>query len=152
MFQIERWFIERYLPDAGVVVDVGGGPGLFAVEIARLGCEVCEHHLTPKLGEQARQLACQLGKSVANAEVNNIEGFSQMGSGSLPAQNLATTLVAVRPEKISAESLARQLRQYGTPIFSRIQNDRVLIDPRTMLTGDDEIIVKALSSILGQKN
>jgi len=73
-----------------------------------------------------------------------------MGSGSLPAQNLATTLVAVRPAKISAESLAKQLRQYSTPIFARIQNDQVLFDPRTLLAGDDEILLKALLLILGR--
>jgi L-seryl-tRNA(Ser) seleniumtransferase len=93
-----------------------------------------------------------LSKSISGAEVTNIAGSSQMGSGSLPAQNLATTLVALRPEKISAESLAKRLRQYGTPIFARIQNDQVLIDPRTLLAGDDKIIVKALSEILGQAN
>ena len=37
MFQIERWFIERYLPELGTVIDVGGGPGRFSVEIAKLG-------------------------------------------------------------------------------------------------------------------
>ena len=105
-----------------------------------------------EIAEQAERLASQLRKSIADAEVKNIEGFSQMGSGSLPAQNLATTLVAVRPEKTSAESLARKLRQYSTPIFARIQNDRVLIDPRTLLAGDDKIIVNALFDILGQKS
>ncbi|GAG48714.1 unnamed protein product, partial [marine sediment metagenome] len=71
------------------------------------------------------------------------------GSGSLPTQNLATTLVAIRPEKISAELLASQLRQYSTPIFTRIQNDQVLIDPRTLLSGDDKLLIKALLDILG---
>ncbi len=105
-----------------------------------------------EIARQARRLASQLGKSIANAETASVAGFSQMGSGSLPAQDLPTTLVAVRPDKISAESLAKQLRQYATPIFARIQNDRVLIDPRTLLAGDDKIIVKALSGILGRTN
>lgn len=104
---------------------------------------------TTEIARQAKQLACQLGNNVASADVTTMPGFSQMGSGSLPAQDLATTLVAVRSEKISAESLAKQLRQYRTPVFARIQNDRVLIDPRTLLDGDDRIIVKALSEILG---
>jgi len=107
---------------------------------------------TSEIAEQAKRLASQLGESNIDAEAKTIAGFSQMGSGSLPAQNLATTLVAVRPLEISAESLAKQLRKYRTPIFSRIQNDRVLIDPRTMLTGDDEIVVKALCDILGLKS
>jgi len=72
-----------------------------------------------------------------------------MGSGSLPTQNLTTTLVAIGPEKISAESLANQLRRYSTPIFTRIQNDQVLIDPRTLLGGEDKIVIKALLEILG---
>ena len=61
MFQIERWFIERYLPESGTVVDIGGGPGRFAVEIARLGRDVVLTDLTPKHIEQARQLAEQEG-------------------------------------------------------------------------------------------
>jgi L-seryl-tRNA(Ser) seleniumtransferase len=106
---------------------------------------------TADIARQAKRLASQLSKGISEAEVTNTAGFSQMGSGSLPAQNLATTLVAVRPAKISAESLARQLRLHGTPIFARIQNDQVLIDPRTLLAGDDKIIVKALLDILGQR-
>ncbi len=56
---------------------------------------------------------------------------------------------ALRHEKTSAESLAARLRQYRTPVFARIQNDQVLIDPRTLLNGDDKIIVEALAEILG---
>jgi L-seryl-tRNA(Ser) seleniumtransferase len=99
--------------------------------------------------KQAESIALRLQKKITGAEVKTIGGFSQMGSGSLPAQNLASTLVAIRPEKITAESLAKRLRQYETPIFARIQNDSVLIDPRTLLIGDDEIIVKALPVVLG---
>lgn len=99
---------------------------------------------------QAESIALQLQKKITGAEVTTIGGFSQMGSGSLPAQNLASTLVTIRPRKIAAESLAKQLRQYETPIFTRIQNDSVLIDPRTLLVGDDEIIIKALPMILGR--
>ncbi len=103
-----------------------------------------------EIKEQAERLVMQLKEGISNATVTTLCGFSQMGSGSLPAQNLATTLVAVRPAKISAESLAKQLRQYSTPIFARIQNDQVLFDPRTLLAGDDEILLKALLLILGR--
>ena len=102
-----------------------------------------------EIAKQAKRLASQLNKDIAEAEVKTIAGFSQMGSGSLPAQNLATTLVAVRPAKINAELLAKQLRQYRTPIFTRIQNEQVLMDPRTLLVGDDKIVIEALSEILG---
>ena len=103
-----------------------------------------------EIANQAKRLVSQLNKSISGAEITGIAGFSQMGSGSLPAQDLATTLVALRPEKISAESLAKQLRQYTTPIFARIHSDQVLIDPRTLLPGDDKILVRALTEILGR--
>jgi L-seryl-tRNA(Ser) seleniumtransferase len=106
-------------------------------------------HDASEITKKAKRLASQLGKSISDSTITTIPGFSQMGSGSLPTQNLATTLVAVCPEKISAESLANQLRRYSTPIFTRIRNDQVLIDPRTLLSGDDKILVKALLDILG---
>jgi L-seryl-tRNA(Ser) seleniumtransferase len=105
-----------------------------------------------EIAEQAGRMALDLNKSVSGAAVTTICGFSQMGSGSLPAQNLATTLVALRPETISAELLAQRLRQYGTPIFTRIQNNQVLIDPRTLLVGDDKIVIEALVEIFSQKS
>lgn len=105
-----------------------------------------------EIAEQAERMALDLSKNVSGVAATTICGFSQMGSGSLPTQNLATTLVSLRPQQISTESLAQQLRRYSTPIFTRIQNDLVLIDPRTLLSGDDNIIVKALSAILGQAN
>ncbi|MFH1717713.1 MAG: L-seryl-tRNA(Sec) selenium transferase [Planctomycetota bacterium] len=105
-----------------------------------------------EITRQAKRLASQLKRSTCGCVVTTTAGFSQMGSGSLPAQNLPTTLVALNPEKISAESLAKRLRQYDTPVFTRIQNDQVLIDPRTLLSGDDRIAVKALIEILSQRD
>ena len=98
---------------------------------------------------EAKRMVRQLSKGISDTVVKTIPGFSQTGSGSLPAQNLATMLVAVQPEKISAESLAGQLRAYSPPIFTRIQNDQVLIDPRTLRAGDAEVIVRALLEVLG---
>ena len=100
-----------------------------------------------EIAKQAEGMAMELKKSISGAEITTICGFSQLGSGSLPGQNLPTTLVALQPEKISAESLAQHLRRYSTPIFTRIQNDQVLIDPRTLLAGDDEIVIEALRGI-----
>ena len=104
-----------------------------------------------EIAKQAEVMATELKKSVSGAEVTTIGGFSQLGSGSLPGQNLPTTLVALQPEIIGAESLTQRLRHYDTPIFTRIQNDQVLIDPRTLLVGDDKIVVEALIEIFSQK-
>jgi L-seryl-tRNA(Ser) seleniumtransferase len=100
----------------------------------------------------ARRMASRLSGSVTGAVVTTSPGFSQMGSGSLPAQNLATTLVAIKPNKTSAASLAVKLRRWTVPVFTRIHNDQVLIDPRTLRSGDDKIICEAMLSALGRKS
>jgi len=102
----------------------------------------------PEITEQAERLARQGRQSISGAVFTTVPGFSQMGSGSLPTQNLATTLVVIQPEKISAEQLANRLRHHSTPIFARIQSDQVLIDPRTLRDGDERILVEALREIL----
>ena len=61
---------------------------------------------------------------------------------------LPTTLVTVQPETMGAEALAKQLRLGGTPIFARVRNDQVLLDPRTLRAGDDEIIVTSVAEAL----
>jgi len=101
-----------------------------------------------EIRQRAERLAGAIGDEAAGATVTTAGGFSQMGSGSLPTQNLATTLVAIRPGTIGADALAKRLRLYETPVFTRIHNDQVLLDPRTLREGDDAIIVQAVTHVL----
>ena len=105
-----------------------------------------------ELSKKADQLEQQLSEAVEKASIEVIDGFSQVGSGSMPDQNLQTRLVAIAPRGMTAETLASRLRQYCRPIFTRIQNERVLIDPRTLQDGDDKVIISALGEILGGEN
>jgi L-seryl-tRNA(Ser) seleniumtransferase len=82
------------------------------------------------------------------AQINIMEGCSQMGSGSLPTQELPTALLTVRPDKISPDELARRLRLFTPPIIARIQDDQVLFDMRTMTPAEGKIVVAALNAIL----
>ncbi len=102
----------------------------------------------PALEAQAERMAAQLIDRLPDHGVTTMAGFSQTGSGSLPTQNLPTTLVAIRPVALSAQELGRRLRSYRIPIFTRIQNDQVLLDPRTLQAGDQEIVLQALIQIL----
>jgi L-seryl-tRNA(Ser) seleniumtransferase len=61
--------------------------------------------------------------------VDLIDGESMVGGGSLPGQTLPTTLLAFTG--FAAETLAKALRDQG--IIGRIQNDTVVLDPRTVL-------------------
>jgi L-seryl-tRNA(Ser) seleniumtransferase len=103
-----------------------------------------------EIRQRAERLAEALRERVEDVRISTTAGFSQMGSGSLPLQNLATTLVAIEPKTNGAESMAQQLRLHRTPVFTRIQNDRILLDPRTLQDGDDAIIVQAVAEALSK--
>lgn len=80
-------------------------------------------------------------------EVGIEDGFSQVGGGALPEENIPTCLVSLNPAKISVNSLEARLREMDPPVLSRIQKDRLLLDPRTLLEGDAEYIIAHLESI-----
>jgi len=101
------------------------------------------------IAKQAERIAKALSDVLSGTEVGVIEGASQMGSGSLPTQNIPTMLVAIRPGNMDASQLAARLRRGSPPIFTRIQKEQVLIDPRTLQEGDEALLVKALVKILG---
>jgi len=99
--------------------------------------------------KQAARLAGAIRKACPAAKVETCDGFSEVGSGSLPAQTMPTRLVAVASEKIGSTEIARRLRQRRTPVFARVSEEKVMLDPRTLLNGDEKIIVEALAEILG---
>ena len=103
----------------------------------------------PEIAEQAEQIARSIRDGAPAAQVTSADGSSQMGSGSLPTQNLPTRLVAVLPKEISPGELALRLRRYSPPIFSRIRAGQVLLDPRTLLEGEAEVVVRAVIEVLG---
>ena len=96
------------------------------------------------LSDQAERIAAALRERGIRADVAVADGFSQMGSGSLPAQNLPTRLVTLAPRALSAGELARKLRLGIPSVVARVKADRVLLDPRTLLEGDEPDLINAL--------
>ena len=60
----------------------------------------------------------------------------------------STWVVRLDPRGRSAERLAAQLRAADPPVFARIQDDAVLLDPRTLLPGEEDELVAVLSAVL----
>lgn len=89
---------------------------------------------------RASRLADRLAK-LPGFSVMVVEGESVAGGGSTPGQFLPTRLVAVAHAARGAQELAASLRRNRPPIIARVENDRVLMDLRTVLdeTQEDEI-------------
>ena len=80
-----------------------------------------------------------------------IDGRSTVGGGSLPGETLATKLLALStPQGSSADALAAQLRTGDPPVVGRIDEDRLLLDPRTVLPEQDEELTRAVARALGE--
>jgi L-seryl-tRNA(Ser) seleniumtransferase len=70
-----------------------------------------------------------------------IEGESAVGGGSLPGYGLPTVLIALTGP---ASRLAQALRHGDPPVIARIEKDACCIDPRTVLRGEDEVLIDAV--------
>jgi len=103
---------------------------------------------TKRLATRARTFRRHLKDIVeGECEIKAIDGFSQLGSGSLPAQYIPTKLIALKPQTMSAESLAAKLRDNEPPIFARIADDEVLLDLRTIREDETKVVEMAIKDI-----
>jgi L-seryl-tRNA(Ser) seleniumtransferase len=78
-----------------------------------------------------------------------VDGETMVGGGSLPGGTLPTRLVAIGSggERKLSQRAARRLRAQETPVVGRIDNDILLLDPRSVLPEEDKIVVEALRAL-----
>ena len=90
------------------------------------------------------ELTTRAEKWRAETGVGVIErGRSAIGGGSLPGQTLPTTLLVIDVET-GPDAFAASLREGPVAVVVRIENDRVLLDPRTVLADQDSAVIEAL--------
>ena len=75
-----------------------------------------------------------------------IAGESAVGGGSLPSETLPTWLFALDVKK--PDKFLSQLRKQNPPVIARTENDRVLLDPRTVLPEQEGALLVALQNTL----
>jgi len=76
-----------------------------------------------------------------------IESQSMVGGGSLPGETLATWVWAVEVDH--PQRLLEHLRECEPAVIGRVENDRVIFDPRTVLPEADPILIKQFKSVWG---
>jgi L-seryl-tRNA(Ser) seleniumtransferase len=77
---------------------------------------------------------------------NVVEGQSTVGGGSLPDESTPTFLLELQVK--SAEKFLRALRRNNPPIIARIENDKILLDPRTVLPEQEGALLVGLKNLL----
>jgi len=101
-----------------------------------------------EIGKRARAVAAQT-QAMAKLRVEVIEGESVIGGGAAPSAVLPTWLITVAVDGLSADQLLARLRQTDPPIVARVQDDRVVMDLRTVFPEQDGVVVEALRMIAG---
>ena len=96
---------------------------------------------------RAERIAAQLGDCAAVDSAEPVSESSQLGGGTVPAQNLPTWCVAIAPAGMSVDTLAAKLRT-GTPsVFGRVQKDRLLLDLRSVFPSQESQMIEAIESV-----
>jgi L-seryl-tRNA(Ser) seleniumtransferase len=83
----------------------------------------------------------------ANAELKVIRSSGRAGGGALPLLELEGPVVSLR-SGAGAHALAEQLRLGEPAVIGRIQDDAVLLDPRTVSDVEVDFLVRAARTAL----
>lgn len=97
------------------------------------------------LHEKANELANSIGP-----RATVIPGKSTVGGGSLPGESLPTWLLSIANKKTGCDvlGLAEKLRGNQPPVIARVQDDRLLLDPRTILPEEEALVVEAVKQAM----
>jgi L-seryl-tRNA(Ser) seleniumtransferase len=98
-----------------------------------------------EIGTRAERLVRIIKNSHLQLEV--CQGESVLGGGAAPSAVLATRLITIASDIHSADALANVLRKNDPPVIARVEDDRVLLDLRTVFPEQDEQVVSALNSV-----
>jgi len=79
-----------------------------------------------------------------------VEGESTVGGGSLPGESFPTFLLSLSVK--SPDRFMKKLREQNPPIIARTMNDKVLLDPRTVLLEQEGALLLGLKMCLRRFN
>ncbi len=112
--------------------------------------EIPARAMVNRQGSEVRALAERLAReigAIGGMEAEVAESAFQPGSGSAPGVFLPSFCCRVQSDRFSVQRLAGLLRRSDPPIFARLHEDRLLLDPRTLFEGDAASIVAAFGAL-----
>ena len=101
------------------------------------------------LQNRAERLAEQVASSklVESAEAQTSVAY--LGGGSIPTEGIDSWSVAIQSKGVSLNQLAQQLRERTPAIVGRVQQDRLILDLRTMSPAEDRLVADAFAPEAG---
>ncbi len=99
-----------------------------------------------EIAERAVQFVAKLSKN-ENLTAEICAGSSVIGGGSAPAVHPETTIILLKHKKLSVNLFEKHLRTSKPPIITRILEESVLIDLRTVSAKDEIELLQILKNI-----
>jgi 2-polyprenyl-3-methyl-5-hydroxy-6-metoxy-1,4-benzoquinol methylase len=124
---IVTWhFLDKYLPDGGFVLDAGGGPGRYAIELARRGYDVMLVDLSPKCLEVARKEIKKAGvehkvKGILQGSIVDLTRFKGDSFDAVLCLGPLSHLTEKSDREKAADELVRVCKR-GAPLFISVIN------------------------------
>jgi L-seryl-tRNA(Ser) seleniumtransferase len=83
-------------------------------------------------------------------EIDIVDGASLAGGGSTPTQSLPSKVIRVGSVRYSASKLEQRLRRApaGISVIARVEDERLILDLRTVFPEQEPLLVKTLASVL----
>lgn len=83
-------------------------------------------------------------------EIEVVDGASLAGGGSTPTQSLPSKVIRIASVRYSAAKLEQRLRRApaGISVIARVEEDRLVLDLRTVFPEQETLLVKTLTAAL----
>jgi len=101
-----------------------------------------------KLKVKAQKINRKLkSRKLSGCDFMVVPTVSRVGGGSFPEYNIPSWAIQLTPGLMKVSHLEKQMRDLDTPIIGRIENDRYLLDVRTIQESEISELVELLSTI-----
>ena len=100
------------------------------------------------LRQRAAAICLALRETKTAVRVEPCATESATGGGTLPLAHIPSAGIAIKACDDTPEAVASRLRKHQPPVIGRIENDSLIIDLRTVLPDDDQILTGALASAI----
>lgn len=96
---------------------------------------------------RAEHVLSELGP-IEGCKMEVTKGQSVIGGGAAPTATLATFVLAICCDRCSPEELLTRLRSQSPPVIARIEANRLVVDLRTVFTGDEQALASGIRAAL----
>ena len=99
------------------------------------------------LRQRAASLLEKLGGGETGLEFEVVESASKLGGGSTPEQEISSPVISFCSRQHPPVLLEKRLRMANPPVIARIENDRIILDLRTVMPQEEEFLLQALKAL-----